>query len=79
MGFLDEQRWGLWMMWDADPGQSGKGTPDKEIEPDAGTAGCMGGISAPSPPGLQEQGRMLLELLQAALLPGLPSPFPLPL
>lgn len=43
------------------------------------TLAPLGGISAPSPPGLQEQGRMLLELLQATLAPGLPSPFPLPL
>lgn len=52
---------------------------DKEIEPNTSITACVAGGSAPSPPGLQEQGRMLLELLQAALAPGLPSPFPLPL
>lgn len=46
------------------------------IEP---RTGRTGGGSGPSPPGLQERGRMLLELLQAALAPGLLSPFPLPL
>lgn len=63
----------------ANPGQGGMGALDKETEPNAGIAGRTGGNSTPSPPGLQEQGRMLLKLLQAALSPGLPSPFPLPL
>lgn len=62
-----------------DSGRCGIRALNEEIDPNTSIAACVAGGSAPSPPGLQEQGRMLLELLQAALAPGLPSLFPLPL
>lgn len=73
MGLLDEWQWALWAMWDADPGQGGTETLDKEIEPNPDITGWVGGTQPH--PHLQEQGRMLLELLASGLL----SPFPLPL
>lgn len=43
MGLLDEWQWGLWTMWDADTGQGEMESLDKEIEPNTGITGCVGG------------------------------------